>query len=69
MGGVYNKINLYCLQLLTSVYICTGMVLLYTQEVVGGLFLRPIPGHMLQTVEMTPQVGSHASFAISSGSF
>ena len=29
---------------------------LYTQDVTGGLFLRPIPGHMLQTVETTPQV-------------
>jgi len=27
-----------------------------TQQVTGGLFLRPIPGHMLQTVETTPQV-------------
>ena len=26
------------------------------EEVPGGLMLRPIPGHMLQTVERTPQV-------------
>ena len=26
------------------------------QVVRGGLFLRPIPGHMLQTAEVTPQV-------------
>jgi hypothetical protein len=28
----------------------------YVQVVAGGLFLRPIPGHMLQTAEITPQV-------------
>ena len=26
------------------------------EETPGGLFLRPIPGHMLQTVETVPQV-------------
>lgn len=29
---------------------------MYIQIKTGGLFLRPIPGHMLQTVETTPQV-------------
>jgi len=29
---------------------------IFTQQVTGGLFLRPVPGHMLQTVETTPQV-------------
>lgn len=47
--------------------ICGGPILLKShpithtnhlcvQVVAGGLFLRPIPGHMLQTAEVTPQV-------------
>ena len=32
------------------------IIIISTQQVTGGLFLRPIPGHMLQTVETTPQV-------------
>ena len=38
--------------------VCAGCQSVYfiLQEVTGGLFLRPIPGHMLQTVEKTPQV-------------
>ena len=33
-----------------------GVSVVVSEEVPGGMMVSPVPGHMLQTVEKTPQV-------------